>query len=289
MQDAGVDAPPTARQFYRPLEALHVVGYFAPETTQAYLDAGLTDYGMGYFASRSAPMGAVPPEITVATFYVFAPALVGAYLPRAWELASPEQVMTARYAGIDAALRRGLGTLADSSEVGEAAELGRAAVAELTLAGRPLCAGHARLPWPTSPLLALWQAASVLREYRGDGHIAALTSAGFDPVEALVTAAAAGGPKKFLQSTRGWSPEQWAAGEERLRERGLLDADAALTDEGRRVRDWVETTTDAAAEAPYRRLGAEGAIRFLEVIRPLARALTDSGLLPASVTGKRRT
>jgi hypothetical protein len=278
-------AVPDARPFHRPLDALHVVGYFAPETTQEYLDLGLPDYATGYFASRSAAMGAVPAAVTAAAFYVFSPKLVEYALPRAWSVADPEQVLAARYRGIDAALRRGLGSAADSAEVREAAELGREAVQDLDVAGRPLCAGHSRLPWPDDPLLTLWQATTVLREHRGDGHVAALLTAGLDPVEALVTAVAAGASKKFLQATRGWSAEDWSAGEQRLRERGLLDAQAALTGEGTALRQSVEAQTDALAQAPYRRLGVERAERLLGLARSLARTIVASGLIPASVAG----
>jgi hypothetical protein len=274
-----------ARRFHKPLDALHAVGYFAPEATQAYLDLGLTDYGMGYFASRSAAMGAVVPDVTVATFFVFSPALVGAYLPRAWDIATPTEIIEARFRGIEVVLRRGLGDAANGAEVAEAAELIRSAVSQLGVAGRPLCAAHARLPWPESPLLSLWQGATVLREHRGDGHVAALVLAGLDPVEALVTAAAAGGPKKFLQATRGWSAEQWSEGEDRLRTRGLLDVDGNLTESGAALRDTIEAGTDVAAEAPYRRLGTHDASRLMELIRPLARRIVEAGILPARVAG----
>lgn len=274
-----------ARRLYRPLEALHIVGYFAEETTQAYLDLGLTDFGMGYFASRSAAMGPVRPEVTTATFYVFSGPLVAAYLPRAWDLAGPEDIVAARLRGIEAALRRGLGEAADSPEVAEAAELATHALAGLETAGRPLAAAHLGQPVPSTPLMALWHAITVLREYRGDGHLASLVLAGLDPVESLVTAAAGGGPAKFLKSTRGWSPEQWTAGEDRLRERGLLTADGSFTDAGRQVRETVEARTDAAAAAPWRRLGEPGCIRLLELARPLSRAIAGSGILPRRLAG----
>lgn len=275
-----------ARRLHLPLDSLHVVGYFAPETTEAYVEAGLTDYGMGYFASRSAAMGAVAPDVTAATFYVFSPALVSAFIPRAWSLVAPEQVLAARARGIEAALRRGLGDLADGREVAEAAELAATAVEGLETAGRALCAAHARLPKPGSPLMDLWHDITVLREHRGDGHVAALVLTGLDPVEALVTASAAGGPTEFLKATRGWSPEQWAAGEQRLRERGLLDDAGALTEQGSATRGSVEDATDRAAAEPYRRLGAEASGRLLEAVRPLARAIAAAGILPRRLTGE---
>ncbi len=276
-----------ARRLHKPMDAVHVVGYFAPETTQAYLDLGLTDYGMGYFASRSAPMGAVTAETTVATFYVFSPALVGAYLPKVWDLASPSEVTEARYRGVEVALRRGLAEAAESAEVARAAEIAKAAVAGLgSTAGRALCAAHAGLAWPGSPLMDLWLAASILREHRGDGHVAALVLAGLDPVEALVTAGAAGGPVRFLRATRGWSDEQWEDGEARLRARGLLADDGGLTADGGALRDEVEANTDRAAAAPYRSIGAEAVQELIDLLRPLARRIVDAGILPRSVAGK---
>lgn len=287
---SGDEFPALARRLHKPMDAVHVVGYFAPETTQAYLDLGLSDYGMGYFASRSAPMGAVEADVTVATFYVFSPALVGAYLPKAWELASPAAVTEARYRGIEAALRRGLGEAADPgspefASVERAAEITKAAVEGLATAGRTLAAAHARLPWPGLPLMDLWLAASILREHRGDGHVAALVLSGLDTVEALVTAGAAGGPTKFLRATRGWSDEQWQAGEARLRERGLLADNGTLTAAGAAVRDEVEAHTDRAASAPYRAIGAEASQELLDLLRSLARRIVDVGILPQRLAG----
>jgi hypothetical protein len=126
----------------------------------------------------------------------------------------------------------------------------------------------------------------VLREHRGDGHLAALVLAGLDPVEALLTAVATGASKKFLQSTRGWSPDQWAAGADRLRDRGLLTDDGTLSPAGTALRAEVEARTDSAAEAPYRRLGSERTTRLLELVRSLARVIADSGILPRSLAGQ---
>lgn len=274
-----------ARRLHLPFEAVHVVGYFAPETTQAYVDAGLSDFGMGYFASRSAPMGAVPAELTAATFFVFSPALVSAYLPRAWGLLDPDEVLQARALGIEAALRRGLGDLADGPEVARAATITIGMLEELPVAGRSLSAAHLRLPVPDLPLMALWHAVTVLREQRGDGHVAALVLADLDPVEALVTAVANGASGKFLKTTRGWSEQQWADGEGRLRERGLLDDEGRLTPSGRDLRQGVEDATDAAAATPYRRLGEDGCAELLALLLPLAQAIVAAGVVPRRLLG----
>jgi hypothetical protein len=133
--------------------------------------------------------------------------------------------------------------------------------------------------------MALWHAATVLREHRGDGHVAALVLAGLDPVEALVTAVAAGASAKFLKTTRGWSPEQWADGEQRLRGRGLLDDEAQLTLAGQQVRQGVEDATDAAAAEPYRRLGDDGCQELMDLLLPLAQAIAAAGVVPKRLLG----
>lgn len=265
------------------LETLHTTAYFAPEPTAAYKALGLRGRD-GYFASRVAPMGAVPPEVCVATFYVFAPVLVHAALPAAWQTAGVEQVLGARHAGVAATLHGALG----DPDVTEALELARLATTGLTPQGRALYAGHAALPWPEDPLLALWHAASLLREHRGDGHVAALVQAGLDPVEAIITWGTAVGALDFMKLTRGWTEQEWAAGEERLRARGVLDGAGALTEEGLALRARVEAQTDAAALEGWAALGEPGCARLLELLRPLRQQLMDSDVFPEWYPGRRR-
>ena len=267
-----------------PLEALHVSVYFAPEPAAAYAALGMKGMG-GYFASRSAPMGAVPAEVVTATFYVFSP---GGHRPgrspQRGRSPSPERYVEARFTGLDACWRRGLGdAIVESSGVAEAAELAREATTVLRLEGHPLYAGHAALPWPNEPHLQLWHAASLLREHRGDGHVAALVHADLDALESVVTYSLAGGHRAFLKATRGWSDEQWAATEERLRDRGLLDTEAQLTEAGRSLRRAVEEQTDAAAVAPWRHLGDDACDRLRTLVAPLVTGLREGGLLPPGV------
>lgn len=278
--------PALARGCWRELETLHVVGYFAPEPTQAYRDLGLRGRD-GYFASRSAPMGAVPAEVVVATFYVFSPALVGAAVPGAWSVASPPAVLDARHAGISAVLRRVLGEPAGIDGLDEALELAREACGGLTLPGRPLYAGHASLEWPADPLLALWHAASLIREHRGDGHVAALLHAGLDPVEAMVTYGATNAMTPFLRATRGYSDAEWDAGLARLQERGLCEADGSLTAAGSALRTGVERQTDERAEEGWRHLGAPRAERLKALLRPIRERLVASDVFPPGMFGSR--
>ena len=217
---------------WRAVEPLHAVTYFAPEP-RAFCDAlGTKGFWMSYFAQRAAPLGAAPPELVTALFYNFHPALVARAVPDVWAVASPARFLQARSDGVDAALRRLLGpdTIA-SAELAEAAEIARAAALAAPTAGRALAAANAALGWPDAPHLVLWHAQTVLREQRGDGHVAALLTAGLDPAEALVLFAADSAlDADWMRQRRGWSEQEWAAAVQRLVARGLFVADGAGAD-----------------------------------------------------------
>lgn len=269
--------PEIGRKTWRTLEPCHAVIYFAPEAAAAYQELGLTGAG-GYFASRSAALGVVPAEVVIATFYNFHPGLVRSAVPAIWQTTDPKSVLAARLNAAGATLRRVLGDAVDSADLARAAELARSAAEAACddLAGRPLFAAHAALPWPTEPHLVLWHAQSLLREYRGDGHIAALLTAGLGGLDALVTHVAAGDASmKFLRASRAWPDEDWQAAVEDLRARGWLTdgPDLALSEDGRRRRDEVERGTDERAVRPYARLGAEDCARLRTLVRPWSRAL----------------
>lgn len=273
-----------AGKLHRATESLHSLIYFVPEAEQEYTALGLRPGRMGYFASRSAPMGAVAAGVTAATFYNFNPELVARFIPRAWTLATPEDVLAARLTVADLALRRLLGAELPSREVSEAADLAREATAELAPEGRALFAAHASLSWPEAPHLVLWHAVSVLREYRGDGHLIALQTAGLSGIESIITHTATGrgfleGPAKLL---RGWSDEQWSAAVGALRERGLMDAEG-LTAAGVALREQVEAQTDRLDDAPARRLGPERTLRLTELGKGLSRVVVANGAFPAGV------
>ncbi|PWW21083.1 hypothetical protein JD79_00211 [Geodermatophilus normandii] len=280
-----LDPAPVGRA-HRAVEPLHNHVYFVPETEQHLTAVGLRPGRMVYFAGRAAPMGAVGPGVVTATFSNFSPAIVGRHLPRAWTLASPEQVVTARFASARASLTRLLGgeEAAAAPEVAELTDLLVEACTVLTAEGRPLYAGHADLPWPEDPVSRLWHAASLLREWRGDGHVAVLVRAGLSGLEALVSHTATG--RGFLpasaKATRGWSDEEWDAAAARLAERGLLDGDR-LTEAGQRLRADLETETDALATAPWAHLGPERTARVVELGKRLSATLVAHGAYPAGV------
>lgn len=276
-EDTDLDGATLARKAHRTLEPLHVLGYFAPEPTERVAALGIRGGMRAYFAMRSAPMGEVPAEVVVATFFNFAPQQVAKAIPSVWEVTTPDAVNAARYEGIDASYRRVLGEdVLGSDEMAEAASLARDATAGCNPVGRPLYAAHASLPWPEPAHLQLFHAQTLLREHRGDAHVAALMLAGLDGVEALVgyVPLGQGLPESLLRATRGWDDAAWDAAAGRLRDRGLLAADGTLTTVGQQQREAMEAQTDIASAAPYLHLGAERTRRLRDLARPWSRTVT---------------
>ena len=275
--------PVIARKTWRTVEPVHSMIYFAPEAEQHYERAGITNTRAGYFASRAAPFGEASAEVVISTFYNFSPAFVREVIPAAWSDVTAAAMIDARYAAADEALRRLLGDVADSDGIAEAAELAR--VAALTacehLEGRPLFAAHAALPWPDEPLLELWHAQTLLREFRGDGHIAALVADDISGIEALIMHGGTGDiPAARLQMSRNWTDDEWMVASDRLIERGLLDPDGTLSELGAERRQWVEDRTDLLSLAPYEALGEDDCDRLRQLARPLSQAIDANGGLP---------
>ncbi|MFE5596921.1 hypothetical protein [Streptomyces sp. NPDC056549] len=266
------------------LEPLHAVLYYAPE---AFDEAAALGYATderwpSYFAWRAAPLGPAGPVRVASAFYSFSPAMVARHVPAAWEVAAPADVLAARLRAVDRAYRSVLGEdVVTGPELAEAAALARRAAGAAAPEGRPLAAAQAELPWPEAPHLVLWQAATVLREHRGDGHLAALLAAGLDPAESLVSFAAIGAAPEPVFESRGWSAAEWAAARARLTARGLLDPEGAATDAGRALRAEVERHTDELAAAPWDALGPEDTARLADLLGGPWLAMIGSGLLPA--------
>jgi hypothetical protein len=256
--------------------------YFSELADTELVAVGLRPGRMCYFASRSAPMGAVSPGVTAGTFVNFNPDLIVKYIPRAWTLASIEDILAARLRGADATLRALLGAVVGSADVAELADLARAATTVLTPEARPLYAGHADLPWPEEPHLVLWHAATLLRESRGDGHTIALAHAGLTGLESIVTHTATGRgfTVEAAKHLRGWSDEQWQAAVAELERRGLMDGDR-LTAAGAQLRAEVEAQTDALDAAPWQHLGADRTNRLIELGKALSRLIVGNGAFPA--------
>ncbi|KQX61778.1 hypothetical protein [Angustibacter sp. Root456] len=273
------------RRAWAALEAVHVPSYFSAESREELKALGLRP-SLAYFPVRAAAMGAVPAQVVEATFYVFAPALVRHVVPACWSVASPEAVLTARHRGVERTLHRMLDPVVAEApqSLDEAVALAREACVGLSAAGHPLYAGHAALPWPDDPFGQLWLAATLLREHRGDGHVAALVTHDLGPIEAMVTSLLAGSAvsEHFLRRSRGWTDDEWLAATRRLLDRGLVTdvgGSLSLTPAGVALRQAVEAATDAGVLGAWEHLGLERTRRLAELVLPLRRAVEASGVL----------
>jgi hypothetical protein len=277
---ADADFARLADRCWRVLEPVHALTYFAEESRAAADAAGLKGWWMGYFAFRAAPLGPVPASVVRATFYNFHRSRVERAIPDAWELASIGTLLAARADAVSAALRRIVGdelpgVVADALPIAQSAALACECV------GRPLAAANQALDLPADPVAALWQLLTVLREHRGDGHVACLTQAGLDGCEALVVHAASGAvPADVLRLSRNWSEAEWAAAEGRLVERGYL-AGGTATAAGLDLRSGIEADTNRLAAQPYAEIGATETERLTELLRSLARDVVRSGTFPS--------
>ncbi|MDX3368523.1 hypothetical protein PV387_21185 [Streptomyces sp. ME02-6987-2C] len=289
MTTAAIDAR-AGRRCHNALNSLHSTHYFSPDLGRELGGLGVTEAPAVNFAARAAALGPVGAGAVTAAFYNYKHDLVARHVPAVWEKVTPEQALAARLRAVDATLRRLLGEEAVASAgMAEAAELALRAAEGCTRSGRPLYSAHADLPAPDAPHLALWHAATLLREHRGDGHLATLMTAGLDGLEALVTHTATGKgmAPKWIFTTRGWTQEEWDAAADRLRERGLVDAAGGLTEEGTALREGIERETDRLDTAPYAHLAAEGVARLTELASGFARTALGAGAFPADLLARR--
>jgi len=272
--------PELARRFFDRFEPVHAVTYFAPESRAALDGLGYRGFWMGYFAARSAPLGIVPREVVAAIFYNFAPERVAKALPAAWEIAGPEAALRARQDSAVAALRRyGIST---DENVRVAAELAGRAARQAPLDGRPLFGANLALHWPDDPLTSLWHAATLLREQRGDAHVAVLAAAGISGRESnVVHAAATGIARDYIARARDYDDEEWHHQQRRLAERGLLNDDGSLTAAGRERKDLVESVTDTLALSALEALSDDEVETLFQALTPITRAVVAGGDVPA--------
>ncbi len=264
-----------ARKSWRTLEPYHGMIYFVPEAAAAYEAIGVGGRS-GYFGSRSAAMGAVGPLVVHAAFFNFHPRLVEDAMHGLWDRTTPEAMLVARHEAVDRALCRMLGSAVDDHSIRDAFELLRPAVdaACARPEGRPLFAGHARLPEPEMPHVALWWAITLLREFRGDGHIAALLDAELRGIDALLLHGATGDVSlSILQTTRAWPDDEWQAGLDDMRSRGLIDG-TTLTDRGRQLREHIEARTDALAAPAWAAIDPDDAERVRSLVRPHSKSIS---------------
>jgi hypothetical protein len=266
------------RDLARVFTPVHNVSYYSPEIN-TFVDAGMRGWWMAYFAYRAAPMGTVPAEVVIATFYNFAPRMIQRAVPEVWRVMSPAAAMALRDHCVDQALRRLLADRLDDAALAEAAQLARESIDGCAPGARVLYAAHTALLWPQEPHRVLWHASTLLREHRGDSHNLVLATADVDGVQAHILMAARGhGTKATILPLRGWTPEEWDDGVARLVERGWLHPNGTFTEQGARNRREIEAQTDRLAHEPFRRLGPERTQRFLDLMQPYVAQLYRGGI-----------
>jgi hypothetical protein len=276
-----------ARTIWHLIETVHAVTYFNPTCIDARKDQGFKGFWMGYFGSRAAPMGAVGPGVTTATFAGFDPSMVRRALPDAWTYCSPDDAIEGRAAAAAEALREVWSAVTgnDAAELEDVAESVLDPLSHsVELAdpgGRALFASNADLMPLDDPVADMWQLCTTMREHRGDGHVAVLVSEGLSGCEPHILAAAATGiDPEYLRSVRGWPEQEWKEATETLGAAGLVSAEGGLTERGAQFREHMETRTDDLASPPYVQLGAAGRSVLLGRLGPLARAISASGHIP---------
>ena len=263
-----------SRELWLQYEPIHDLIYFSPRRTEQADALGLRGFWMGYFAFRSAPLGAVPPEVVGAMFFGFHRSRVRRALPDAWSYTTVAEALAARDAAADAAVAD-LGPL---DGLAEATELAWRAASAADVAGRPLAAAHRAQPRSDNPRIALWQATSILREHRGDGHNAALLAHGIGGTEAHVLLALSLGMRaEEFDRTHHLPKAQLAGVVDGLRGRGLVDAAGGVTAAGRETRQRIETLTDELAAPAYDALEPDELDRLVEDLEPLAAVLAAAG------------
>ena len=302
------DAAHTARSMWTLFEPIHAVIYFAPVARAAFEEAGLRGFWRGYFAGRAAPLGPAGAAVVTASFFNFAPTFVARAIPAVWDQITPEDALRTRLAGAEAGLRSVLAGREAEAEV--AADLLWQAIGELDFSGRVLAAANAALPvlgngsagngsagggsagggsagggsagggsagggsagGGSAALARLWQAATLLREHRGDGHSAVLAAADIDGCEAVALRCCMDLRREDIQPVRGWTDEQWDNALAGLADRGWVGVDGQLTNAGQAAHDAVEAATDWAAARPWARLDADAIAELTGVLTPLAKA-----------------
>ncbi len=268
------------RQFWQGIEVIHDVVYFGDDIRDRFDAIGLKGWWMAYFAHRSAALGTPDPKTVTALFHGFAPELVERALPDAWSLADRDEILATRLQLAVDRLTPAIDPAAIETEVARLAKDLEAIVDGLDFAGRALAAAHANLPRPNDPVARLWWAATVLREYRGDSHVALLVAAGLDGAAANALAVADGRAPATQQQARGWNDEDWIAAYEHLRRRAWTNEYGEITDAGKAARAQIEDATDRVSSASFDEEMQARAITTEHALVDLARAINSAGAVP---------
>jgi len=256
------------------VEPIGVIPYSADEPNEAMFALGFTNYWDTYFAGRAAPLGLVAAEVVDALFYNFAPGEVARHIPKVWRTTTPDAAIAARQLGCAKALRRILGEHVDRPGFALAADLLMKAATSAPVEGRPMYAALRALPIPEDAVGRLFHAASLLREHRGDGHIAALMSEGVGGLEAHVLyALSIDMPAEKFGRVQHLPAEQLVSVIGGMRDRGLIGDDGWLSEVGHAVKQRIEALTDDLAMKPYESLDPDELNTLMATLEPFATVL----------------
>jgi hypothetical protein len=263
-----------ARRMFELVEPIGLLPYSADDPNETMFALGFTDYWDTYFAGRAAPLGLASAELVDALFYNFAPGEVARHIPKVWNTTTPEAAIAARQQGCVNALRRILGDGVDTPAFARTTELLTRAATSAPFEGRPMYAALRALPTPSDVVARLFHAGALLREHRGDGHIAALVVDGVGGLEAhALFALDMGMPAEKFGRIQHLPAAQLAALADGMRARGLIEDDGWLSEQGRAVKQRVESRTDDLAAKPYESLEQGELDELMTLLEPLASAL----------------
>ncbi|MFF4803269.1 MarR family transcriptional regulator [Streptomyces sp. NPDC001351] len=272
--------PHIARRMFELLEPICLVTFCADECNKELAALGHRTYWDGYFASRAAPLGRVQAHVVHAAFYNFADGEAARHIPSAWETIPPEASVAARERGSAASLRRILGDKRTHSPgLVRAADLTTKAATSAPTEGRVMYAGMRTLAIPSDPVARLWHSATMLREHRGDGHIAALVGARIGGTQAHVLSALEQGihPPQSFGRIHHLPKQRLAAVMDDLRARGLIDTEDHFTDAGRELKHRIEALTDELATPPYEALSPAELDELITELEPITATLVATG------------
>jgi hypothetical protein len=275
-----VGAGGPARRLRDACEPLAMHALWNRRTNECLAALGL-DFLTGYVWGRAASLGEPSPPVVAAVFAWFEPGLLAGLYQTARTAVRRERLLAVRDASTAASLAEVLAG-DDPAEVAEVAELLADAVEGADGTGRPLFSGLRGRGRPGHPYQRLWWACDLVREHRGDSHVAVANAAGLGPVEMnVLTECWIGMPLLSYTATRGWPEAAMSAAVDGLEARGWL-RDGALTEAGRAVRAGIEDRTDAAEQAIAAALGG----RLDEVVARLdgwSERCIAAGAFPADI------
>lgn len=264
-----------ARSLRDAIEPIATICFWSEPAYQAYAAEGL-DFLQGYVWGRGCVLGEPEGAVVASSFGVFEPGLIIQLYDTARAACPLPRIRSAKQEGAVTALQEVLGA---PDGLADAVSVLRRGVDAADTSGRPMYAGARALPWPDDELGRLWHVCTLLREHRGDGHLAACVTAGLTGLEAnLLTEMRVGWEPLAYTATRGWSPEAMQAAVDRLTSRGLV-AGGALTEAGHALRDAVEQTTDELVQPVVEALGTE--LQYVErLLDGWSQQIVDAGWFP---------